>query len=47
MKAIANTSWFWLDSGGDVLVTSFLQLSTAIQTPWSGYSSELNKGILA
>ena len=46
-NAVANTSWFWLDSRGDVLASSFLRLFTAIQTPWSGFSCELNKGILA
>ena len=41
----SSTSWFWPASGGDVLLSSFLQPYTG--GPGQDVSCKLNKGILA
>ena len=41
----SNISWFQSASGGDVLISSFLQSFTG--RPGQDVSCELNKGILA
>ena len=40
----SQISWFWLASGGDMLISSFLQLFT--YGSGQDVSYELNKGIL-